>query len=91
MKFNGHCGKPPIVIMAVDTTNKTIEQLECEIHSEVFGNINSELAKIEGSVPNTVFNLIKTDMIAEGNKMVKCFVSQLIDRVKIELTEEAMV
>ena len=91
MRFNGHCGKPPIVIMAVDTTNKTIEQLENEIHSSVFGTINYELAKIEGSVPNSIFKLIKADMIAEGNKMVSCFVSQLVDRVKVGITKEAVV
>ena len=77
MKFNGNSSKPPVVVMTINTADKTIEQLEKEVHDTVFDTINSKLTAINGTISDACFNKIKAAMEIEGTNIVDCMISQL--------------
>lgn len=83
MRTYNYSSEPPIVFMTIDTTDKSIEQLSDEIAVRVYGNINDELAKLEGTIPEECFKLVKIDMMAEGAKIVRAMVNQLKLREEI--------
>lgn len=78
--------KNTIVVMEIDTDNKSKIELENEVISRVDEAIDKSLEQYKLILTESEFNSIQREMIAERNRMIKSFIFQIrnLEEIKTE-------
>ena len=78
--------KNTIVVMEIDTDNKSKIELENEVISRVDEAIDKSLEQYKLILTESEFNSIQREMIAERNRMIKSFIFQIrnLEEIKAE-------
>jgi hypothetical protein len=77
--------QPPMVYMYVDTRGKTKEQLKIEVTERLETEVEVKMESVRDCMEADEFDLIKSMMIDEKNKILESFLKQ-IDSFEIDET-----
>jgi nucleoside 2-deoxyribosyltransferase len=77
--------QPPMVYMYVDTKGKTKEQLKIEVTERLETEVEVKMESVRDCMEADEFDLIKSMMIDEKNKILESFLKQ-IDSFEIDET-----